>query len=67
MTYKTAGRRSSSNFPHFGVQWHNFSKRNADLDTAEGKDRQAYRREYEGKERYGFRNQRKLSERLKGL
>ena len=59
MAYKTAGRRVTANFPIFGKQWHNFSKRNADVDTASGKDRQAYRRVYEGKERYAFRNQRR--------
>ena len=67
MAYKVSGRRNSVNFPTFGKQWHNFSRRNADIDSADGKDRQAYRREYEGKERYGFRSQRKLSDKLKGL
>jgi len=59
MPYRVAGRRLSANWPIYGKLWNNCSKRNADVDTAEGKDRQAYRRVYEGKERYGFRNQRR--------
>ena len=50
MVYATAGRRPTAKFPIFGRQWHNLSRRNADLDTASGKDRQKYRREYEGKD-----------------
>ena len=67
MAYATAGRRPTAKFPIFGRQWHNLSRGNADLDTASGKDRQKYRREYEGKERYNFGNQRSLSKRLKGV
>ena len=48
--YKTAAYRMNRTFPLWGLP-------KGDLDTANGQDRQQYRRAFEGKERFRFLKQ----------